>query len=80
MQVQIDIGFEQLVAIAKKLPQKQWQKLKREVEEEALVKDEVSDFETLLLSGPVYSKKQLEEIEETRKDINHRLTKNKASL
>ncbi|WP_165940122.1 hypothetical protein [Dyadobacter psychrotolerans] len=57
MQVQIDIGFEQLVKIAKKLPEKQWQKLKREVEQELSVKDEASDFETLLLSGPVYSKK-----------------------
>ncbi len=32
MQLQIEVGFEQLVYLAKKLPEKQWDKLKKEVE------------------------------------------------
>ena len=31
MQVQIDIAFDQLVQLAKRLPVKQWAKLKQEV-------------------------------------------------
>ena len=34
MQAQIDIGFEQLVKLAKQLPKQQWTKLKSEVEEQ----------------------------------------------
>ena len=32
MQIQVDIGFEQLVKIAKRLPENQWTKLKEEDE------------------------------------------------
>lgn len=34
MQVQLEIEFDQLVQIAKKLPAKQWYKLKKEVEKQ----------------------------------------------
>ncbi len=34
MQVQVDINFDQLVQIAKKLPDTQWNKLKEEVEKD----------------------------------------------
>ncbi len=34
MQLQIDIGFEQLVQLAKELPPQQWTKLKQEVDEQ----------------------------------------------
>jgi len=34
MQVQVDIEFEQLVNIVKKLPATQWNKLKQEVEKD----------------------------------------------
>lgn len=71
MQVQVDIGFEQLLSIVKKLPAGQLKKLKSEIEKE--VEDEkstITDLETLLLNGPVATKKQLEIISNNRKAIN----------
>jgi hypothetical protein len=71
MQVQIDIGFEQLVSIAKKLPKTQWQALKGEVEKDNdQSKNDTDDLEAFLLSGPIYSKEQLDVIQENRKAIN----------
>lgn len=73
MEVMVDIEFNQLVKIAKKLPAKQWTKLKAEVESSSV--SPTSDkrrgeFKKLLLDGPVFSKKQLDAIAETRKAIN----------
>ena len=70
MQAQVDIEFDQLVKIAKKLPEQQWMKLKAEVEAQSNVDTEREDFKKLLLSGPIFSKKQLNIIAETRKTIN----------
>ena len=70
MQVQIDIGFEQLVKIAKKLPKRQWQLLKQEVEQETEKSETISELEALLLSAPTFTESQLNEIGRTRKAIN----------
>jgi len=70
MQVQVDIGFEQLVQLAKRLPANQWTKLKQEVEAGAPVDKEREDFRKLLMNGPTFSKKQLDTIAETRKKID----------
>ena len=70
MQIQVDIGFEQLVKIAKKLPKTQWQKLKVEVENDKQLKNNNNDLESFLLNGPTFSKEQLEVVEENRKAIN----------
>ena len=70
MQLQIDIGFEQLVQIVKKLPAGQWSKLKQEVEKDVPEDEERTAFRKLLLNGPVFSEEQLELIAETRKEIN----------
>lgn len=70
MQVQVDIAFDQLVKIAKRLPEKQWKKLKDEVEKDTNKSVETSDLEALLLSAPTFSKKQLDEISKTRNAIN----------
>ena len=75
MQAQVDIGFDQLVQIAKKLPAKQWTKLKAEVEAETNEDTEREGFKKLLLNGPTFSKKQLNTIAETRKEINQWRTK-----
>ncbi len=75
MQAQVDIGFDQLVQIAKKLPAKQWTKLKAEVEAVINVDTEREEFKKLLLNGPTFSKKQLNTIAETRKEINQWRTK-----
>lgn len=69
MQVQVDIGFDQLLKIIKTLPSKQLNQLKAEIEKET--KDAQSvDLETLLLNGPTASKKQLDAIAKNRKLIN----------
>jgi alanyl-tRNA synthetase len=76
MQVQVDIGFDQLVQIAKRLPATQWSKLKKEVETAEQPSDkEREEFRKLLLSGPTFSKKQLDNIAETRKKIDEWRTK-----
>jgi hypothetical protein len=76
MQVQVDINFDQLVQIAKKLPDTQWLKLKSEVEKDMPIQMEPdADFIKLLLSGPTFSEEQLTEIAETRKAINQWRTK-----
>jgi len=75
MQVQVDIGFEQLLKIVKELPAGKLRQLQAEIEKG--VKDEKSmmDLETLLLNGPTASKKQLETIENNTKAINQWRTK-----
>ncbi|RYX82074.1 hypothetical protein EON73_04485 [bacterium] len=76
MQVQVDINFDQLVEIAKKLPETQWNRLKEEVEKEVPSENKPdTDFLNLLLSGPTFSEEQLAEIAETRKAINQWRTK-----
>ncbi len=71
MQVQIDIGFKQLIQIIRKLPPSQLSKIREEIEKE-YKQDEVkfSDIETFLLKAPTFTKQQLDTIAETRKSIN----------
>ena len=74
MQVQVDIEFERLLEIVKTLPSGQLKQLKAELEKE--VKNSKSiDLETLLLSGPTATKKQLKTIANNRKAINQWRTK-----
>ena len=70
MQVQVDIEFNQLVQLAKKLPAKQWTKLKAEVEMQNKPTEVASELEKFLLTAPTFTKKQLDEIAKTRKAIN----------
>lgn len=65
----IDIGFDQILKIVKKLPAGQLKQLKAEIEKEA--KGNTSaDLEALLLNGPTATKKQLDTIAQNRKAIN----------
>lgn len=70
MQVQVDIGFEQLVSIIKKLPARQWAKLKSEIERNGKDISQNQDLEAFLLQAPTFSQKQIDTIAETRKAIN----------
>ena len=74
MQVQVDIGFEQLVTIAKRLPKTQWQKLKSAVDSDAQSSNS-DDLEVFLLNGPTFSEEQLKVIDDNRKAINKWRTK-----
>ncbi len=75
MQVQLDIGFDELVQIAKKLPARQWTKLKQAVEKQDNGASQTFELENFLLNAPTFSKRQLEQIENTRKEINQWRTK-----
>ena len=75
MQVQVDIGFEQLLQIVKKLPATQLSKLKAEIEKDVTTDSPKVDLEKLLLNGPTATKKQLETIAKNRKAINQWRTK-----
>ncbi len=75
MQLQIDIRFDQLVQLAKRLPATQWTKLKQEVDSEKVADKEVSDMEAFLLTAPTFTKKQFDEIAKTRKALNQWRTK-----
>ncbi len=74
MQVQVDIGFDQLLKIVKTLPAGQLKQLKAEIEKEAK-SDKPVDLEKLLLNGPTATKKQLDTIGKNRKAINQWRTK-----
>jgi len=75
MQVQVDIAFDQLLKVVKKLPVGQLRQLKAEIEKEDKVEKSKIDLESLLLNGPTATKKQLEIIENNRKAINQWRTK-----
>lgn len=75
MQVQVNIQFDDLVNIVKKLPPAQLSKLKAEIENNNEKEKERADFEALLMNGPTFSKKQLETLAKTRKEINQWRTK-----
>jgi hypothetical protein len=70
MQVQIDIGFDQLLKIVKTLSIVELRQLKAEIENESGKLEPISDLEKLLLNGPTATKEQLEVIENNRKSIN----------
>ncbi len=74
MQIHVDIEFDQLLKIVRALPQRQLKQLKAEIEKESKPSRTV-DLETILLKGPVASKKQLDTIENNRKAINAWRTK-----
>ena len=75
MRAQVDIGFEQLVQLAKQLPPAQWTRLKTEVEKEQPPKEAISDMEAFLLSAPTFTRKQLSEVAKARKAISQWRTK-----
>lgn len=75
MQVQVDIEFDQLVILAKSLPISQWVKLKQEVDKDSNAERKPSDLEAFLLSAPTFTKKQIDDIDKTRKAINQWRTK-----
>ena len=75
MQVQVDIEFDQLVKIVKTLPTGKLRQLKAEIEKETTSEKGKTDLKSLLLKGPVATKKQIETIENNRKSINQWRTK-----
>jgi hypothetical protein len=75
MQIQVDIGFDELIGIVKKLPKDQLLKLKNELEKQDKRNIDSQGLESFLLEAPTFSEKQLEEIALTRNAINKWRTK-----
>lgn len=75
MEVQVDIAFDQLLKIVRKLPAVQLKQLKAEIENGDKSDNSKIDLEQLLLNGPTATKKQLEILEMNRKSINQWRTK-----
>jgi len=75
MEALVDIKFDELLKIVKSLPEIKLSQLKAEIEKEAKPDSNRDDFEALLLNGPTFSKKQLDDIAKTRKAINQWRTK-----
>jgi hypothetical protein len=74
MQIQVDIGFNDLVEIVKNLPKDKLLQLKKELEEKPanVKKDHFRDF---LINGPTLSDEQVKTMREARKAINQWRTK-----
>ena len=75
MQVQVDIGFDQLLKIVKELPVGKLRQLKAELENSVKAEKSEINLESLLLNGPIASPKELETIEKNRNAINQWRTK-----
>lgn len=72
MEVQVNIGFDQLV---KMLPKRQLNQLLNEIKAGETDKKTKASLEQLLLDGSVASKEHLEIITDNRKAINERRKK-----
>jgi hypothetical protein len=75
MQLKVDIEFDQLVEIVKKLPSEKLHKLKVAIDNTAKRKKRKSTLEKLLLNGPVATDKEIETITNNRTSINTWRTK-----
>ncbi|SDC09491.1 hypothetical protein [Niabella drilacis] len=68
MEIKVQIPFQQLLTLVKSLTPSQKAKLKKELDDEA-VKPQQDSFIDFLLNGPVYSREDINIIEENRKSI-----------
>lgn len=75
MQVQADIDFDNLLKIVRTLPPGKIKLLKAELAKKKPLRKSKSNLQTLLLNGPIATKKQLAIIEGNRKAINQWRTK-----
>jgi hypothetical protein len=69
MALKAPIPFQQILTIAKTLTPEQKDRLRKELAEKPKKPKKLSDFTALLLRGPVFTKKQIETMEENRKSI-----------
>ena len=78
MEITIDIGYEQLIAAIKKLPAAKVKQLRSVLDDNFIhekASEELSDFQSFLLHGPVMSPEQYENHLAERKLFNSWITK-----
>lgn len=69
MELKVHIPFQQLLALVRKLSPAQKATLRRELAEDKATASSKADFIELLLKGPVYSEKDIQQIESNRASI-----------
>ena len=74
--MKVQIPFQQLLIAVKALTPAQKTRLRKELAEEKLGKDDKAAFIEMLLNGPVFTEKEIQKIEENRKSIAKWRTKN----
>ena len=67
--MKVNMPFNQLLVLIKKLSPVEKQKIRKELEADEL-KSKGNSFKELLLNGPVFTKEQIKAIEDTHKSIN----------
>jgi hypothetical protein len=75
MQIQVDIGFEELLKAVERLPEDQRLRFKevlenRKVKRKEKVAKPDESIEAFLLRGPTFSEEQIKAIEATQKALN----------
>ena len=72
MEIKLNIGYEQLIAIINQLPIDEVKKLKTEIDRISNERnvEAVDDLESLIVDGPVMSDEKYNEFEEHRKNFN----------
>jgi hypothetical protein len=71
MELTLELGYEQILELVKQLPQVQQVQLKKDIEE-ITPKTSLTDWQKLLLNGPVMTDEGFEEAKKTRKQLNKR--------
>jgi flagellar motor switch protein FliG len=72
MEIKLNIGYEQLIAIINQLSIDEVNKLKAEIEKISNERkvEAVDDLESLIADGPVMNEKKYQEFEENRKNFS----------
>ncbi|HRP34070.1 MAG TPA: hypothetical protein PKV73_19370 [Agriterribacter sp.] len=74
--MKVQVPFQQLLTLVKKLTPAQKAKLRQELSDKPPAQGDNDEFIEYLLNGPVYSEKEIKVIEENRKSITAWRTKN----
>ncbi|MBU0696207.1 MAG: hypothetical protein KKE39_06725 [Bacteroidetes bacterium] len=76
MEMKVQVPFQQLLTMVKRLTPAQRERLRQELADKRPAQKDKDEFIEYLLSGPVYSDKEINVIEENRKSIAAWRTKN----
>lgn len=70
MEVKVNIPFQELVTLIRQLSPEQKAQIQKELAKDAKPTRKNSRLTELLLNGPIFTKKQINTMEETRKSID----------
>ncbi len=76
MEITVQVPFQKLLKLAKKLTPTQKAKLLQQLSQEKPQKEDKKPFLDFLIGGPVYTKKEIGIIENNKKSISAWRTKN----